>query len=56
MVIYDRILSYRVDFDKKISEHDPVWKMVSMKVKKYSPFINIDVFKFKKILKQIVFQ
>ena len=54
MVIYDRILSYRVDFDKKISEHDPVWKMVSMKVKKYSPFINIDVFKFKKILKQIV--
>ena len=35
MVIYDKILSYRVDFDKKISEYDPVWKSVSMKIKKY---------------------
>ena len=56
MVIYDKILGYRVNFDKQISEHDPVWKMVSMKIKKYSPFINIDVFKFKKILKEIVSQ
>ncbi len=56
MVIYDKILSYRVDFDKKISEYDPVWKSVSMKIKKYSPFINIDVFRYKKILKNIVSQ
>ena len=56
MVIYDKILSYRVDFDKKISEYDPVWKSVSMKIKKYSPFINIDVFRYKKILKGIVSQ
>ncbi len=56
MVIYDRILSYRVNFDKQISEHDPVWGMVSMKIKKYAPFLNIDVFRYKKILKEIVSQ
>ena len=56
MVIYDKILGYRSDFDKLISDGDPVWKMVSMKIKKYSPFINIDVFRYKKILKEIVSQ
>ena len=33
---------------------DPVWETVSLKIKKYNPFINIDVFKFKKILREIV--
>ena len=56
MVIYDKILGYRVNFDKKISKHDPVWKSVSMKIKKYTPFINIDVFRYRKILKEIVSQ
>jgi len=27
---------------------------VSMKMKKYSPFMNIDTFKYKKILKEVV--
>ena len=56
MVIYDQILGYRKDFDKKME--DPVWKSHSMKIKKYSPFLktglNIDVFRYKKILKQVV--
>ena len=56
MVIYDKILGYRVNFDKQISEYDPVWKSVSMKIKKYTPFINIDVFRYKKVLKEIVSQ
>ena len=56
MVIYDRILGYRTNFDKQISEHDPVWGMVSMKIRKYTPFLNIDVFRYKKILKEIVSQ
>ena len=56
MVIYDRILGYRINFDKQISEHDPVWGMVSMKIRKYTPFLNIDVFRYKKILKEIVSQ
>jgi hypothetical protein len=52
MVIYDRIFLYGNNFDKKLK--DPVWETVSMKIKKYSPFLNIDVLKFRKILKEVV--
>ena len=52
VVIYDRILGYVKDFDKKLDPY--VWGGVSKKIKKYSPFINIDVFRYKKILKEIV--
>jgi len=51
-VIYDKIFSFAKDFDKKLL--DPVWETVSLKVKKYNPFINIDVFQYKKILKGIL--
>ena len=52
LVICDIIFEYRKDFDKKLK--DPVWETVSRKIKKYTPFINIDVPKFKKILKETV--
>ena len=52
MVILDRILGYRQDFDKHLS--DPVWETVSLRIKKYSSFLHIDVFRYKKILKEIV--
>jgi len=52
MVIYDKIFLFRKNFDKKLK--DPVWETVSLKIKKYSPFLHIDVFHYKKILKQIV--
>ena len=52
LVICDRILGYRKDLDKKLN--DPVWETVSRKIKKYSPFLNIDVPCYKKILKEIV--
>ena len=52
MVICDRILEYRKDWDKKLN--DPVWETVSRKIKKYSPFLNIDVPRYKKILKETV--
>ena len=52
MVICDRILDYRKDWDKKLN--DPVWETVSRKIKKYSPFLNIDVPRYKKILKETV--
>jgi len=51
-VIYDRIFLFGKDFDKKLQ--DPVWETVSMKIKKYSPFLHIDVFRYKKVLKEIV--
>ena len=52
MVILDKILGYKVDFDKKLK--DPVWQLVSQNMNKYSSFLNIDVFKFRKILKESV--
>jgi hypothetical protein len=52
MVIYDTIFSYISEFDKKLL--DPVWETVSLKIKKYRPFLNTDVFQFKKILRDII--
>ena len=51
-VIYDKIFHFSNDFDKKLD--DPVWETVSLKIKKYVPFINIDVFNYKKLLRDIV--
>ena len=52
MVIYDRIFLFGKNFDKKLI--DPVWQLVSKNIKKYNSFLNIDIFKFKKILKECV--
>jgi hypothetical protein len=54
LVIYDKILNFSKDFDKKLL--DPVWEMVSLKIRKYSPFINIDVFQYKRLLRDIVYE
>ena len=52
LVIYDKIFMYGNRFDKKLK--DPVWESVSMKIRKYNPFLNIDVLKFRKILKEVI--
>lgn len=52
LVICDRILGYRKDFDKRLM--DPVWETVSMRIKKYSPFLNIEVLRYRKLLKELV--
>ena len=52
LVIYDKIFLFGKTFDKKLL--DPVWETVSLKIKKYNPFLNIDVFQFKKILREII--
>jgi len=52
MVICDKIFLFSKNFDKKLQ--DPVWETVSKKIKKYSPFINIDVLKYRKILKEVI--
>ena len=48
----EKIFSFQKNFDKKLT--DPVWETVSMKLKKYLPFLNINVFQFKKILRDIL--
>lgn len=52
LVIYDQIFAFGKNFDKKLQ--DPVWETVSRRIKKYSPFLHIDVFHFRKILKEVV--
>ena len=52
LVILDKVLGFVEKFDKKIL--DPIWGSVSMKIKKYGPFLNIDVPRYKKILKEKV--
>jgi hypothetical protein len=53
LVIYDKIFLFGNKFDKQLL--DPVWETVSLKIKKYSPFlINIDVFNYRKILRSII--
>ena len=54
LVIYDKIFMYGNNFDKKLK--DPVWESVSMKIKKYNPFLNIDVFRYRKILKEVILE
>ena len=52
MVIYNRIFLFGKDYDQKLQ--DPVWQTVSRKIRKYNPFLNIDVFRYRKILKEII--
>ena len=52
MVIYNRIFLFGYDYDKKLQ--DPVWQTVSRKIRKYNPFLNIDVQRYKSILKNVV--
>jgi hypothetical protein len=52
MVIYNKIFLYSEVFDKKLK--DPVWESVSLKIKKYSPFLNIDIKQYKIYLKNII--
>jgi len=52
LTILEKVFSFVSKFDKKLT--DPVWESVSLKIKKYIPFININVFNYKKILRDIV--
>ncbi len=52
LVIYDKIFLFGNKFDKKLQ--DPVWETVSKRIKKYSPFLHIDVLSYRKILKKVV--
>jgi hypothetical protein len=52
MVIYEKVFSFLKNFDKKLI--DPVWECVSLKIKKYTPFIQVDISNYKKILRDII--
>ena len=52
LTILEKVFSFVNKFDKKLT--DPVWETVSLKIKKYIPFININVYNYKKILKEVI--
>ena len=52
LIIYEIIFHFSKNFDKKLN--DPVWESVNLKIKKYTPFLNINVFNHKKIIKEIL--
>mgnify|MGYP003323218029 CR=1 FL=1 len=52
LTILEKVFSFVKNFDKKLD--DPVWESVSLKIKKYLPFININVFQYKKILRELI--
>jgi hypothetical protein len=52
LVIYNSIFLFGNTFDKKLL--DPVWESVSLKIQKYSPFLNISTGEYKKIIRDQV--
>jgi len=52
LTILEKIFSFAKKFDGKLK--DPVWESVSLKIRKYLPFLNINVFNYKKILRDLI--
>ncbi len=52
LTILEKVFSFRKKFDKKLK--DPVWETVSVKIKKYVPFLNINVYTYKKIIRDCI--
>lgn len=52
LVVWDKIFLFGNNFDKQLL--DPVWEIVSLKIQKYSLFLNISIQDYKKMLRNIV--
>ena len=50
LLIYDQILGYISQWDKHLT--DPLWEGISLKIKKYKPFLSIPVNKYKQMLQE----
>ncbi len=53
LVIYEKIFHFSKNYDEKLKD-DPVWPLVSLKIVKYNQFLNINIFEFKHILREIL--
>lgn len=52
LIILNRVLKYKENYDRNLI--DPIWEFTSMKIEKYSPFIHIDIDKYKNIIKEFI--
>ena len=53
LIILDMILGYTKEWDKKLK--NPLWEMISFKIKKYKPFLSINTQRYKQVLKDTFF-
>ena len=51
LVILDQLYTFTRLYDKKLN--DPIWDSISLKIKKYSPFLQINTVKYKHIIRSI---
>jgi hypothetical protein len=51
LVILDDFIGYTNKFDKYYKD-DVIWPKISLKIRKYRPFLKYDTLKFKNILKE----
>ena len=49
LIIMDIVLGYTKTWDKQLN--DPLWESLSLKIKKYKPFLSIDRNKYQRILR-----
>ena len=50
MVVMDICLGFSKMWDKKLK--DPLWEFLSLKIRKYKPFLSINTDKYKKIMRE----
>ena len=49
LIVLDIVLGFTKDWDKKLK--DPLWEMLSFKIKKYKPFLSINSQRYRQVLK-----
>jgi hypothetical protein len=54
MVIVSDFIPYVSKFDDRLGITDPLWSSISLKIRKYKPFVKYERHKYKNILKEVV--
>jgi len=50
LTILDMVLGFMIQWDREL--HDPLWTALSMKIKKYKPFLSLNTSRYKSIIKE----
>ena len=51
LIILDMVLKFMSKWDKEMK--DPLWELLSLKIKKYKPFLSIPTDKYRKLMKEM---
>ena len=51
LIILDMVLKFMGKWDKEMK--DPLWELLSLKIKKYKPFLSIPTHKYKQLMKEM---